>query len=121
MSSSDLGRLAEDKAAEYLKTLGYKILALRWRCPLGELDIVASEGGTMVFVEVRSRSSSAYGFPSETVTKKKQSKVIKAALSYLKAKNLKPEALRFDVIGFAGGAGEPEHIINAFEAGGYTF
>jgi len=119
--SSHLGRQAEDKAAGYLKTLGYKILDLRWACPLGELDIVASDGGTLVFVEVRARSSSAYGFPAETVTKAKQAKVIKAALCYLKAKALKPEALRFDVIGFAGGAGEPEHIPNAFEAHGYTY
>mgnify|MGYP001584439775 FL=1 len=119
--SSDLGRQAEDKAAEYLKTLGYKILELRWVCPLGELDIVAADGETVVFVEVRARSSSAYGFPVETVTRAKQAKVIKAALSYLKAKALKPEALRFDVIGFAGAAGEPEHIPNAFEAHGYTY
>jgi len=119
--NSDLGRQAEDRAAEYLKTLGYKILDLRWVCPMGELDIVASDGGTMVFVEVRARSSSAYGSPAETVTRAKQAKVIKAALSYLKAKTLKPEDIRFDVIGFAGGTGEPEHIPNAFEARGYTY
>ena len=119
--SADLGRQAEDRAAEYLRTLGYKILDLRWACPLGELDIVASDGETMVFVEVRARSSSAYGSPAETVTKSKQAKVIKAALCYIKAKALKPEAVRFDVIGFAGAAGEPEHIPNAFEAHGYTY
>lgn len=119
--SSGLGRQAEDRAAGYLKALGYRILELRWACPLGELDIVAADGETLVFVEVRARSSSAYGFPVETVTRAKQAKVIKAALNYIKAKALKPEAVRFDVIGFAGAAGEPEHIPNAFEAHGYTF
>lgn len=120
MKDNELGRLSEDRAAEYLKTLGYTILDLRWRCPLGELDIVASEDRTLVFVEVKARSSSAYGLPAEMVTKSKQAKVIKAALSYLKAKALRPETVRFDVISFGPGTG-PEHIVNAFEANGYTY
>jgi putative endonuclease len=119
--SSDAGKLAEDKAAEYLKARGYRILDRRWTCPLGELDIVAFDSDTLVIVEVRSRASASYGTPAETVTKAKQKKVIKAALVYLKAKALKPETLRFDVIGFDGDGTEPEHIINAFEAGGYTY
>ena len=117
---SELGRLSEDRAAEFLKSLGYKILELRWRCPLGELDIVALDGDVLVFVEVKARSSVAYGFPAEAVTRTKQAKVIKAALVYIKAKALRPEALRFDVISF-GPAREPEHITNAFEARGYTY
>ena len=119
--SSDAGLLAEGKAAEYLIARGYKVLDRRWACPLGELDIVAFDAGTLVFVEVRARSSSLYGSPAETVTKAKQKKVIKAALTYIKAKALKPESLRFDVIGFAGCDAEPEHIINAFQADGYTY
>ena len=119
--SSDSGLKAEDMAAEYLRARGFKILDRRWACPLGELDIVASDSGTLVFVEVRARASSSYGSPLETVTGAKQKKVIKAALSYLKAKALKPEALRFDVIGFTGDGAEPEHIVNAFQADGYTY
>jgi len=119
--SSDAGLLAEGKAAEYLIARGYKVLDRRWACPLGELDIVAFDAGTLVFVEVRARSSSLYGSPAETVTKAKQKKVIKAALTYIKANALKPESLRFDVIGFAGCDAEPEHIINAFQADGYTY
>jgi putative endonuclease len=118
--NSDPGRLAEDRAAEYLKNLGYRVLERRWACPLGELDIIASEGETLVFVEVRARSSSAYGFPCETVTRAKQAKVIKTALTYLKAKALRPETVRFDIVGLSPGR-EPEHIIGAFEADGYTF
>ena len=118
--NGELGRLSEDRAAEYLKARGYSILELRWACPLGELDIVALDGGTLVFAEVKARSSSAYGTPAEMVTKSKQTKVIKAALSYIKAKALRPEAVRFDVISFGPGQ-EPEHIPNAFEANGYTY
>ncbi len=118
--SGDLGRLSEDRAAEYLKAKGYRILELRWACPLGELDVVAFDGGTLVFVEVKARSSNAYGFPAEMVTKSKQAKIIKAALSYLKAKALRPDAVRFDVMSFGPGP-EPEHIPNAFEAVGYTY
>jgi putative endonuclease len=118
--NSDLGRLCEDKAAEYLKSLGYKILELRWTCLVGELDIIASEGGALVFVEVRARSSGSYGMPAETVTRSKQRKVIKASLNYLKAKALRPETVRFDVITFGPGM-ELQHIANAFEADGYTY
>jgi Holliday junction resolvase-like predicted endonuclease len=95
VSSGDLGRQAEDRAAGFLEGLGYGILERRWRCPMGELDIVAMDGETLVFVEVK-------------------------ALSYLKAKALRPAGLRFDVVGFGPGM-EAEHIPNAFEAGGYTF
>ncbi len=119
--SSDAGLKAEDMAAGYLKARGYKILDRRWACPMGELDIVASDSDTLVFVEVKARASCSYGSPLETVTRAKQQKVIKAALSYLKAKALKPGTVRFDVIGFAGDGAEPEHIVNAFQADGYTY
>ncbi|HOW89450.1 MAG TPA: YraN family protein, partial [Elusimicrobiales bacterium] len=100
---NELGRLAEDRAAAYLKALGYKILAMRWSCPMGELDIVALDGGTMVFAEVKARSSFAYGFPAEMVGRRKRARIVKAALSYIKAVNARPEAVRFDVIGFGQG------------------
>ena len=119
--SSDAGLSAEDKAAEYLKARGYKVLDRRWACPLGELDIVASDSDTLVFVEVRARTSSLYGSPAETVTRTKQNKVIKTALMYIKSKALKPESVRFDVIGFSGVGAEAEHIPNAFQADGYTY
>lgn len=118
--SSDAGLEAENMAAEYLKARGYRVLDRRWACPLGELDIVAADAGALVFVEVRDRASSSFGSPAETVTKAKQKKIIRTALTYIKAKVLKPETVRFDVIGFSG-AGEPEHIVNAFQADGYTY
>ena len=117
---NDLGRISEDRAAAYLERLGYKILELRWKCPLGELDVVAADGRTTVFVEVKARSSSDYGSPAEMVTKSKRAKIIKAALCYMKARSLRPDAVRFDVVVFGAGPG-PEHIPNAFQACGYTY
>ena len=117
---SDLGKVCEDKAALYLQSRGYRVLERGWSSPMGEIDVIALDGKTLVFVEVRARSSAAYGTPAETVTRAKQARIIKTALSYVKTKGLKPETLRFDVIGFTAGAG-PEHIENAFEAGGYTY
>lgn len=115
-----LGRVCEDEAARLLEAKGYRVLGLRWACPLGELDVIARDGETLVFVEVKARTSTAFGFPAETVTKKKQDRIVKAALSYVKAKALRPDAIRFDVIAFTPGR-EPEHIVGAFEASGYTY
>lgn len=115
-----LGKECEEKAAAYLRSRGYRVLERGWSAPMGEIDIIALDGETLVFVEVRARSSAAYGTPAETVGRAKRSRIIKTALAYVKAKGLKPESMRFDFIGFTAGAG-PEHIENAFEAGGYTY
>jgi len=120
VNPADLGRSAEDKAADYLRSLGYRIVDRRWACPLGELDIIAYDEDSLVFVEVRARTGVGYGSPAETVTRVKQAKLIKTAITYIKAKALRPGTVRFDVIGFAA-AGGPEHIVNAFQTSGYTF
>lgn len=117
---NDLGKECEEKAAVYLAGLGYRILDRGWASPMGEIDIIAMDDEALVFVEVRARSSSAYGSPAETVTGSKQARIIKTALAYIKAKGLRPETVRFDVIGFTADSGA-EHIENAFEAGGYTY
>lgn len=117
---NDLGRECEEKAAAYLRSRGYNILERGWSTPMGEIDIIALDGDTLVFVEVRARSSAAYGTPAETVGRAKRGRIIKTALAYVKAKGLRPESLRFDFIGFTAGEG-PEHIENAFGAGGYTY
>ena len=117
---NDLGKAAEEKAAVYLRSRGYKILERGWSAPMGEIDIIALDGEALVFVEVRARSGTGFGTPAETVGRAKRARIIKTALAYVKAKRLRPETLRFDFIGFTAGAG-PEHIENAFEAGGYTY
>lgn len=117
---NDLGKQCEEKAALYLRSRGYKILERCWSSPMGEIDIIALDGSALVFVEVRARSGTAYGTPAETVGRAKRARIIKTALAYVKAKGLRPETLRFDFIGFTAGGG-PEHIEDAFQAGGYTY
>lgn len=110
----------EEKASLFLKKAGYEILDRNWSCPMGELDIVARKGGTVAFVEVRQRTSAAYGLPSETVGRAKRGKIIKAAMAYIKARSPQADTFRFDFIGFGAGE-EPEHIEDAFSADGFGF
>jgi putative endonuclease len=110
----------EEQAALFLKGAGYEILDRNWACPFGELDIVARKGDTIAFVEVRQRSSAAYGLPSETVGRAKRVKIIKTAMAYIKARSPRAGTFRFDFIGITPGA-EPEHIEDAFSADGFGF
>ncbi|MCX7793798.1 MAG: YraN family protein [Thermodesulfovibrionales bacterium] len=93
----DRGIKGENLAINYLKKKGYKILERNYRTRAGEIDIIASKDGMVVFVEVKTRSTDLFGAPEESVTKEKQERLKKAALYYLKdLKNMPP--LRFDVI-----------------------
>ena len=117
-----LGVRGEMLAEKHLKRLGYKIVARSRRTHLGELDLVAVEGRTVVFVEVKTRESHLAGHPAEAVDAEKQRRLTRAALGYLKRHDLLEHAARFDVIAItwpADGA-KPfiEHIKNAFEAVG---
>lgn len=114
------GAAFEEQAAIFLKAAGYEILDRNWACPMGELDIVARKDGTVAFVEVRARSSSAYGLPAETVGKAKRAKIIKSAMAYIKARCLTADGFRFDFIGIMPGQA-PEHIEDAFSADGFGF
>jgi putative endonuclease len=115
------GRRAEDLAAEHLRARGYRILARNWRRPEGELDIVADDGGTCVFVEVRSRTGEEHGHPLEAVSARKRAQIIRAARLYLDAESPRAEAYRFDVIGVLFGPDgqtlECLHIEDAFQLG----
>lgn len=96
MSRRSAGKTAEDAAAGYLRSGGYKILERNYSTPLGEIDIVALDGDTVCFVEVRSRSSLEYGGAVEALTRSKQRQVAKAAMAYMKAKRLGEAKVRFD-------------------------
>jgi putative endonuclease len=118
------GRRAEDLAAALLERAGMRIVARNWRRPEGELDIVADDGGTCVFVEVRSRTGTALGHPLESITPHKRAQVIRAARLYLGEASTEPPATgyRFDVVAVTfdpADQAEPEilHIPNAFEVG----
>ncbi|MFH1618910.1 MAG: YraN family protein [bacterium] len=117
---NDLGREGEDNAAACLKTLGFKVVERGWYCPTGEIDIIAVEGKILVFVEVKTRSTGAFGGAFAAVTRTKQKKITKTALSYIKAKKLKPQSVRFDVVAIEEGR-PPELLRNAFIPPRYTF
>ena len=107
-----LGNLGEHKAAVYLHNLGYKLLMLNFATPFGELDIVARDGQTLVFVEVKERATNAYGGPVAAITKRKQAKIARTAAQFIKAHALKYDSIRFDVVAILDG--KVEHIKNAF-------
>lgn len=93
-----IGKKSEDLAEAFLRKHGCIILAKNFRCKFGEIDIIARQGQETVFVEVKSRSNSNYGFPQESVTKAKQDKIRKVALYYLKVNSLMDRNCRFDVV-----------------------
>ena len=93
------GRLGETFAAEYLVRQGYEIVEKNYRKPFGEIDIVAREGGMLVFVEVKTRHASVYGAPVEAVDARKQRQLSRIAQDYLLNGRLSDTAARFDVIG----------------------
>lgn len=94
-----MGQVAEEAAVNYLKHQGYQILERNYRSSLGEIDIIAQDRDTLVFIEVRSRQGTRFGLPQETVNLAKQQKVKRMAAQYLKAKNAWKKVCRFDVVG----------------------
>jgi putative endonuclease len=109
------GARAEDLCAELLRKAGLRVLARNWRCRHGEIDLVAEEGATLVFAEVRYRSDRRFGGAAESVTAHKQARIVAAARLYL---TRRPEAdCRFDVLLLDGlEAGRIHWIRNAFSA-----
>jgi len=111
------GQRGESLAAWYLKKNGYKIIEQNYRTPLGEIDIIAKDKKTIVFVEVKSRQSIRYGNPKWAVTPKKQRKVSMVALQYLKSTRQMDARARFDVVAVTSNHDQPqiEIVKNAFE------
>jgi len=107
----------EEAAVAYLRGQGYRIIARNWRCRLGEIDIVARDGDVLVFVEVKSRRSSAFGTPQAAVDARKQRKLSLVALQYLQAERVSPGPARFDVVAVTlrDGGIEIELFRNAFD------
>ena len=124
-----MGAEFEDLASRFLERKGYRILDRNVRLVRKEVDIVAADGDTIVFIEVKGRRSSAFGTGSEAVGPRKQAGLVKFAATYLERRRLWSRPCRFDVIavrpdgGRSGGGGEGagggpvfEHIENAFGA-----
>jgi putative endonuclease len=93
-----LGKRGEDLACEELQKRGYAVIDRRFRTRSGELDIIARDGGILVFVEVRARSACSFGTPFESVTWKKRQRIGRMAAAYLWAKRMSDVACRFDVV-----------------------
>ena len=117
-----LGARGEAASARHLKRLGYKILARGDRGRLGEIDLVALDGRTIVFVEVKTRESADSGHPSEAVDSAKRRRLTRLALSFLKRHHLLECPARFDIVAVTWPAGrhrpQIEHFKHAFEAEG---
>lgn len=112
-STRAIGRDGEEIAAEYLTNSGYRIVEKNYKNRFGEIDVIAKEGSTVVFVEVKTRKTSFYGAPSSAVDFKKQLRIGKVAVAYLTEKRLTHHPVRFDVVSICDG--EIEVIRNAFE------
>lgn len=116
--NKSLGERGEAIAVAYLKGQKFTIVDRNFRCKAGEVDIIARESKTLVFVEVKTRSNAAYGPPQLAVTPFKQRQISKAALTWLAKKKLHDASARFDVIAILlreHEVPEIEHIRNAFD------
>ena len=113
---NELGRQGEDYAADYLDEQGYKILDRNWMCGHKDLDIVAVKDGTLVFVEVKTRTGTDWGDPEDAVTDKKIRNIVHAADAYIRYRCLDMD-VRFDIISIIlddTGYYRVEHIKEAF-------
>jgi len=109
LSKRELGNLGENLAVEHLQREGLKILARNYRCPKGEMDIIARDGDCLVFVEVRTRSSSSSGRAEESIVFHKLQRLKAIAMLYLLEQNIKKwPSLRFDVVAINITAEEPQ-------------
>ncbi len=112
----EVGALGEKLAADFLKKRGYRIVERNFRCRQGEIDIIARQGECLVFVEVRTKASSGFGTPEESVTARKREKLASVAETYIQSHD-SPSSWRIDVVAVElspdGRVSRLEHIENA--------
>ena len=118
-----LGEIGENLACDELQRRGYAILARRYRCRSGEIDVVAEDGGTVVFVEVKTRAGSDFGSGADAITWRKRQRMVAVAADFLVRERLAGRPCRFDVVSIALGHEGPtvEVYANAFDAAGSCF
>ncbi|MEX2144478.1 MAG: YraN family protein [Anaerolineales bacterium] len=107
-----LGSWGEQRAAEFLEKLGYLILARNVRSEYGEIDLLARQGQVLVFVEVKARSSTAFGQPEEAITPLKQQRLLDCAQDYLQAHPEMDGDWRVDVVSIRRVQGEQPEILH---------
>lgn len=113
----ELGKIGEALALKYLKRHGYKILEQNYRSQFGEIDIIAKDKEILTFIEVKTRKSSEFGLPQESVDIHKQRQIAKVALIYLAKRNIEEIDCRFDIVAITSLLGQKpkiELIKNAF-------
>jgi putative endonuclease len=116
--NAGIGSRGEELATAFLERNGLRIVERNFRCKGGEVDIIARDGKTIVFIEVKSRRNLAYGVPQLAVTEFKQRQISKAALTWLSKNSLHDSPARFDVIAIlleSSYSHQIEHIRNAFD------
>lgn len=118
LARQKLGEWGEEFAVSELQRRGYAITAQRYRTPCGEIDIVADDRGTLVFVEVKARASAEFGTAAEAVTPWKQRRLARMARDYLTRERIVDRPCRFDVVAIMVDSAEPsiEVFQNAFDA-----
>lgn len=113
-----LGTRGETAACGFLKEKGYEILEKNYKCKIGEIDVIARNRGRLVFIEIKTRTSTYFGTPQEAVHLQKQEKIFKVAQWYLKEKKLVKIPVAFDVVAVLWKEGQPPEIsliADAFE------
>lgn len=108
-----LGAYGEAVAARHLVEAGMVLLDRNWRCPSGEIDLVLRDGQTLVFCEVKTRSSTAYGSPLESVSAAKASRLRRLAALWIQAHGVRVRDVRIDLVGVlhsAGATAEVDHV-----------
>ncbi len=113
----ELGKRGEELALRTLKRLGYTCIARNYRCALGEVDLIAKDGDTLVFVETKTRKGGALAYAKEAIDARKRRQLSKVALAFMKANNCCEVKSRFDVVAVSlqGEQERIEVIKNAFE------
>jgi putative endonuclease len=113
----ELGKFGEVLALKKIKLLGYKNIIRNYRCPLGEVDLIAKDGDTLAFIEIKTRKGKSIGYAKEAVNAKKRRQLSKVALAYMKSNDCWGVKARFDVVAISIERDKPqiEVIKNAFE------
>lgn len=113
----ELGKFGEVLALKKIKLLGYKNIIRNYRCPLGEVDLIAKDGDTLAFIEIKTRKGKSIGYAKEAVNARKRRQLSKVALAYMKSNDCWGAKARFDVVAISIERDKPqiEVIKNAFE------
>ena len=115
--TESLGPRGERLAARFLEKLGYRIMDRNYQARGGEVDLIARDGDELVFVEVKALAETDFGTPEERVGDRKQLRLSRAALQFVRERRAEDVCFRFDVVAVTVGEGEPriEHFVDAFE------